>query len=108
MRYSVWILIFILAGIVFANRYFFLEPNVKIKIPPLVERLLKYSAPCLLSAICAPIIFCRTDQDSLVTVNPYLVAAIITIILAMYIQRTMLVVLLGLCSFYLLLFFMPS
>ncbi|VCZ60903.1 hypothetical protein BANRA_03736 [Acinetobacter baumannii] len=39
------------------NRYYFLEPNVKVKLPVLMNKMLNYSAPCLLSAICIPVIF---------------------------------------------------
>ena len=52
-----WTYILILAAIVFFNRYLFLEPRVDIKFPHFFEKMLKYSAPCLLTAICAPIIF---------------------------------------------------
>lgn len=58
-----WSFIFLLAAIVFFNRYLFLEPKVAIQFPMFFERMLKYSAPCLLSAICIPIIF------FLITVN---------------------------------------
>lgn len=49
-------LLFALAGIVFFNRYLFLEPRLPIRLPALVQQALKYSAPCLLTAICGPII----------------------------------------------------
>jgi branched-subunit amino acid transport protein len=46
-----------LAAILFFNRYYFLEPNVKVKLPIFINKMLNYSAPCLLSAICIPIVF---------------------------------------------------
>ncbi|EOM2725302.1 AzlD domain-containing protein, partial [Acinetobacter baumannii] len=52
-----WLMILGLAAIVFFNRYYFLEPNVKVKLPVLMNKMLNYSAPCLLSAICIPVIF---------------------------------------------------
>ncbi len=55
-----WLMILGLAAIVFFNRYYFLEPNVKVKLPVLMNKMLNYSAPCLLSAIC--IRLCCTNR----------------------------------------------
>ncbi len=52
-----WFMILGLAAIVFFNRYYFLEPQVKIKLPLILNKMLNYSAPCLLTAICIPVIF---------------------------------------------------
>ncbi|EOZ2281362.1 AzlD domain-containing protein, partial [Acinetobacter baumannii] len=52
-----WFIILGLAVVIFFNRYFFLEPAISIKIPNFLERMLKYAAPSLLTAICIPIIF---------------------------------------------------
>lgn len=54
-----WLMILGLAAIVFFNRYYFLEPNVKVKLPVLMNKMLNYSAPCLLSAICIPVSFLK-------------------------------------------------
>lgn len=40
-----WLMILGLAAIVFFNRYYFLEPNVKVKLPVLMNKMLNYSAP---------------------------------------------------------------
>lgn len=50
-------LIIVLAIIIFLNRYVFLEPKVSVRLPKFIERMLSFSAPCLLSVICVPIIF---------------------------------------------------
>lgn len=42
-----WFMILGLAAIVFFNRYYFLEPHVKIKLPLILNKMLNYSAPCL-------------------------------------------------------------
>lgn len=52
-----WALLLTLAAVVFFNRYVFLEPKVAIRLPKLLERMLHYAAPCLLAAICVPIVF---------------------------------------------------
>ncbi|HFF5059960.1 TPA: AzlD domain-containing protein, partial [Acinetobacter baumannii] len=57
-----WLMILGLAAIVFFNRYYFLEPNVKVKLPVHMNKMLNYSAPCLLSAICIPVIFFENNE----------------------------------------------
>ena len=57
-----WFMILGLAAIVFFNRYYFLEPNVKIKLPLIMNKMLNYSAPCLLTAICIPVVFFDGDN----------------------------------------------
>ena len=47
-----WSLLLILALVIFMLRYFFLEPAVPVKLPPVIRQALGYSAPCLLTAIC--------------------------------------------------------
>lgn len=101
-----WSLLLLLAAILFFNRYLFLDPNVPIKLPPLLRQSLKYSAPCLLTAICAPIIFLDQDKALHFAHNPYLIASIISIMLALTLKNMLMVVILSLICFYLLIFYM--
>ncbi len=71
-----WLMILGLAAIIFFNRYYFLEPNVKVKLPVLMNKMLNYSAPCLLSAICIPVIFFENNELRGFLDNPYLYATI--------------------------------
>ncbi len=79
-----WTYILILAAIVFFNRYLFLEPRVDIKFPHFFEKMLKYSAPCLLTAICAPIIFYQDDAFRAFANNPYLYGAIFCVLMILW------------------------
>ncbi|MGL4858244.1 MAG: AzlD domain-containing protein [Enterobacteriaceae bacterium] len=99
-----WELLLLLAAIVFFNRYLFLEPAVPVKLPRLISEALRYSAPCLLTAICGPIIL--LDQGVLRSVwdNPYLWGALCSILFALLIRNMMLSVLCSLLMFYLLRF----
>lgn len=106
MIFSVWFLIIALSCIVFFNRYIFLEPNLGIKIPVFLSRVLNYSAPCLLASICAPIIFLRNETFDYSISNSYLLGAIITILLSLLIKRLVVVVILSLCVFYTLVYFL--
>ena len=103
-----WTYIFILAGIVFFNRYLFLEPKVDVKFPHFFEKMLKYSAPCLLTAICAPIIFYQDDAFRAFANNPYLYGAIFCVLMILWLEKTLLSIILSLVFFYMVTMFMPS
>lgn len=102
-----WTYIFILAAIVFFNRYLFLEPKVDVKFPHFFEKMLKYSAPCLLTAICAPIIFYQDDTFRVFANNPYLYGAIFCVLMILWLKKTLLSIILSLVFFYMVIMFMP-
>ncbi|AXY60637.1 MULTISPECIES: AzlD domain-containing protein [Acinetobacter] len=95
-----WFLLLTLALIVFANRYFFLEPKVAIRLPHVFEQMLKYSAPCLLTAICAPIVFFNEGQFRQIPLDPYFIAAVCTIIFALFIRKILWSLAFSLLCFY--------
>lgn len=95
-----WFMILGLAAIVFFNRYYFLEPHVKIKLPLILNKMLNYSAPCLLTAICIPVIFFDGNHLRGVINNPYIYAAIFCIVIAMYQKKVLLSVIASLRFFY--------
>lgn len=97
-----WILLFTLAAVVFFNRYVFLEPRVPVRLPSLVREALKYSAPCLLTAICGPIIMLNDGEIRALTSNPYLYGAMAGIVIALFVRNMILSVLLCLSVFYLI------
>ena len=103
-----WTYILILAAIVFFNRYLFLEPRVDVKFPHFFEKMLKYSAPCLLTAICAPIIFYQDDAFRAFANNPYLYGAIFCVLMILWLEKTLLSIILSLVFFYMVTMFMPS
>ncbi|MEB3753999.1 AzlD domain-containing protein [Acinetobacter sp. MD2(2019)] len=103
-----WIMIFTLAAIVFLNRSIFLSPNIKIRFPSFMERMLKYSAPCLLTAICFPVIFFEGEQIRSLPTNAYFYAAIFCIILAYCRVKIIYNVMMSLLIFYSLNFLLSS
>ncbi|MEG2920637.1 MAG: AzlD domain-containing protein [Acinetobacter sp.] len=103
-----WTYILILAAIVFFNRYLFLEPKVDVKFPHFFEKMLKYSAPCLLTAICAPIIFYQDDAFRAFANNPYLYGAIFCVLMILWLKKTLLSIILSLVFFYMVTMLMPS
>ncbi|WP_237385827.1 AzlD domain-containing protein [Xenorhabdus sp. Sc-CR9] len=101
-----WALIFILGGIIFLNRYIFLEPKMPVKLPGFINEALKYSAPCLLIAICGPIILMENGELRGFTNNPYLWGALLTALFAFFIRNLVICVILSLMVFYILLAFL--
>lgn len=95
-----WFMILGLAAIVFFNRYYFLEPNVEIKLPLIMNNMLNYSAPCLLTAICIPVVFFDGDNLKEVLDNSYIYAAIFCIVISIYLKRVLLSVIASLVFFY--------
>ncbi|CAI3121357.1 hypothetical protein MWMV7_MWMV7_01238 [Acinetobacter calcoaceticus] len=95
-----WFMILGLAAIVFFNRYYFLEPNVKIKLPLVMNKMLNYSAPCLLTAICIPVVFFDGDNLKGIVDNPYIYAAIFCLVISIYLKRVLLSVIASLVFFY--------
>ncbi|MDS7942470.1 AzlD domain-containing protein [Acinetobacter sp. V110_1] len=95
-----WFMILGVAVIVFFNRYYFLEPNLKVKLPALMNKMLNYSAPCLLSAISIPVIFFERNELRGTLDNPYLYATVFCIVIAFYFKKILPSVLLSLAFFY--------
>lgn len=100
-----WTLLLTLAAVVFFNRYVFLEPKVAIRLPKLLERMLHYAAPCLLAAICVPIVF-YDDAGAWrgVAQNAYVYAGVVCCVLAWFTRRVLLSMALSLVVFYTLMY----
>lgn len=87
---NLWLLICCTAGIVFVSRFILLEPWLPIQLNESAQKVLRYSAPAVLSAIAAPIIFIRQNTLDVSYNNPYLIAAIVVIGIS-YTMRSLLV-----------------
>jgi branched-subunit amino acid transport protein len=66
--------------VVFLSRYLFLEPGLPIKLNSTARRFLGYSAPAVLAAIIGPIIFMPEGELLVSIVNPYLLAAVVAVV----------------------------
>ncbi|WP_353170433.1 AzlD domain-containing protein [Acinetobacter rudis] len=97
-----WALILAMSIIVFCNRYIFLEPRIRLKLPHILQRMLHYSAPCLLTAMCIPVIFYDAQQFRPILTNAYLYAALATCAIYLMTKHLLTSAILGFISFYLL------
>lgn len=96
---TTWVLIFCVAWVVFLNRYLLLEPKLPITIPTIVRQALGYSAPCLLTAICGPIILNGGGLAEIPS-NPYIYATLFSVGCAYFIPNMLLSVVVSLVGFY--------
>ena len=102
-----WGLIFALAALLFFNRYLFLEPRINIHLPNFIQRMLHYAAPCLLSAICFPVIFFDDSQQFKgLWLSPYFYAAITAALFYLFTKRILISSAGSFFMFYLLQYFM--
>ncbi|MCT7654559.1 AzlD domain-containing protein [Oceanimonas sp. NS1] len=95
-----WLLIFTLAGIVFINRYIFLDPRVPVSMPRVIREALDYSAPSLLTAICGPILIMENGTLRSFPDNPYLWGAVLAMLISLLIKNMLLAVMASLVAFY--------
>ncbi|BDY05208.1 AzlD domain-containing protein [Ferrimonas sp. YFM] len=80
----IWLTLLCCALLVFASRYLFLEPKLPVRLGRRSQQLLSYSAPAVLSAIAAPLIFIREQSIDLHWHNPYLACGLLVAVLARY------------------------
>ncbi|TNL13943.1 branched-chain amino acid transporter [Kosakonia cowanii] len=99
-----WALLLTLAAVVFVNRYVFLDPNTPVKMPQVFHDALRYSAPCLLTAICGPIILMENGIVRAFPGNPYFWGAICAVVIAIFVRRMVVSVLASLLVFYMLVY----
>lgn len=95
-----WTLLLTLAAIVFVNRYVFLEPRLPVRMPRLLRDALKHSAPCLLTAICGPIMLMDKGVPRAFPDNPYLWGTVFAVAIAFFVRSMVVAVLSSLLVFY--------
>ncbi|EPQ7199008.1 MULTISPECIES: AzlD domain-containing protein [Providencia] len=101
----IWVLILTLTVIVFSLRYVFLIPQLPVRLPLFIKQALGYSAPCLLTAICAPVILLDNHALRDFPDNPYLWGALFCVVAAALLKNMLLTVGLTLVFFYSFIYF---
>mgnify|MGYP000846259138 FL=1 len=76
------ITIFLVAIIIFTSRYLFLEGKLPLRLGTNARDFLSFSGPAVLTTICMPIVFVKEEQLNIAISNPYLGAAIVSIVAA--------------------------
>lgn len=98
----IWLTIILMAIIVFASRHALLEPRVPIRLSQKTLTFLSYSAPAVLTAIFAPIVFAPNNQLDLSLSNPYLICALVATLLAWFTKNTLLTIVISMGLFFML------
>ena len=96
----IWLTLLSMAAVTFAVRYAFLEPRVPIRLNNAAQRFLGYSAPAVLTAIAAPIVFVREQQLHLAADNLYLWAALVAVAVAYVSRNTLLTAAISMLVFF--------
>lgn len=85
-----WVLLILMAVIVFVSRYLFLEPKLPLRLNDEVLRFLSYSAPAVLAAVIGPLVLLDNGELNLDPSNPYLLGAITAVLLMLITKNTLL------------------
>lgn len=95
----IWLTIAAMFAIVFASRYIFLEPRLPIRLGTRTQRFLSFTAPAVMTAIWAPIVFIHDSKILVSPFNPYLIGASVTALVAFKTKRALLAAVLGVITF---------
>ncbi len=96
----IWLLLFLMALITFYNRYALMSPRLRLTLGDNAQRLLKYTAPAVLTGLWAPIVFTHNNQLNTDITSPYLIAGLVTVVVSRFIKAPLLVVALGMGVFF--------
>ncbi len=97
-----WLTLLSMAALVFISRYLFLEPRLPLRLGPRALHFLHYTSPAVLTAIWAPIVFSPHGKLDISMHNPYLLAALVAVALALTTGRVLLTTVASMALFFLL------
>ncbi|MBR9875659.1 AzlD domain-containing protein [Vibrio sp. J1-1] len=94
--------ILLMTALVFTSRYLFLEPKLPIRLGVRTQKVLSYASPAVLTAIWAPIVFIPEGELGLSLQNPFLLAAIIAVLIAYLTKNVLMTTIVSMVAFLLL------
>ncbi|MBB1439387.1 AzlD domain-containing protein [Shewanella sp. SG41-4] len=98
----IWLIIISMALVVFSSRHILLEPKIPIRLSKNTLVFLSYSAPAVLTAILAPIVFTPEGNLDISLSNSYLICAVVATILAIVTRNTLLTTVLSMGLFFII------
>ncbi|CAM3898064.1 AzlD domain-containing protein [Shewanella aquimarina] len=96
----IWITLLAMTAVIFLSRYLFLEPRLPLRLSKNTLQFLGYSAPAVLTAIAAPIVFVHDQQLAIALDNSYLICGLVAVLLAYFTRNTLLTVLVSMALFF--------
>lgn len=97
---NIWLLIALMAIVTFTIRYALYARANAISLPPKLERALKYSAPCVLTAIWVPAVLMPTDVFDPTLANPYFIGGLVAIAVGLWKKNTLLTIAVSMTCFF--------
>lgn len=97
---NIWLLIGLMALVTFAIRYVLYARANAVSLPPKLEQALKYSAPCVLTAIWVPAVLMPQGELAVTLNNPYLVGAGIAIAVSLWKKNILLTIVTSMVCFF--------
>ncbi len=97
---NIWLLIALMALATFTIRYALYARANAISLPPKLERALKYSAPCVLTAIWVPAILMPKGVLDPTLANPYFIGGLVAIIIGLWKKNTLLTIAISMTCFF--------
>lgn len=99
---NIWVIMFVGGLITFSMRFSFIYLFGKWEIPETLKKALHYVPPAVLSAIIFPELFIQNNQLSFDLTNIRLLAGIIAIVAAWFSKNTLITILVGMASLFIL------
>lgn len=96
----IWLMICSMATVIFISRHLLLEPKLPLRLSKNTQTFLSYSAPAVLTAIFAPIVFVQEGKLDLSLDNSYLICAVVATVLAFVTRNTLLTTVLSMGLFF--------
>lgn len=95
-----WLLIALMALVTFGIRYALFASANTIQLPDKIQQALKYSAPCVLTAIWLPAVMMPNGAIDISFQNAYLVGALIALAIAVWRKNTLLTIVVSMACFF--------
>ncbi|MEZ8143828.1 hypothetical protein A1OO_16915 [Enterovibrio norvegicus FF-33] len=97
---NTWLMILGMACITFSVRYFFLAKSIPFRVTPVMQRILKFSAPAVLTALAVPFLVFPQGELDISVQNPFLIAGIFVCALSLLRLGTLSTVLISMIFFW--------
>ena len=97
---SIWLLIFAMALVTFTIRYALYARANSIALPPKLEQALKFSAPCVLTAIWVPAIMMPQGELFISVSNPYLIGGLVAVAISIWKKSILLTIVTSMSCFF--------
>jgi len=95
----IWLILVLMALVTFAFRYALFSGYLRLEMSLRQQQFLSFSAPCVLTAMAAPIVIMPGGELSLTILNPYLLCGLLAIGLILVTRHMLLTVIISLLVF---------